>query len=138
MFITRANGGRFEMAIVTMLTCVLFFTSSLLLPYVPTVLASALVLFLGIELLLEAVWESAQTLVLLEWGVVMVTLFACTFLGFAEGFGVGIGTATAVYLVYGVVDSVRVSMLCYIFTVVLIYETESSSYTVGRMERDTP
>ncbi|KAF9467786.1 sulfate transporter family-domain-containing protein [Collybia nuda] len=105
VFITRANGGRFEMAIVTGLTCILFFTSSLLLPYVPTVLASALVLFLGIELLLEAVWESAQTLVLLEWGVVMTTLFACTFLGFAEGFGVGIGTATAVYLVYGVVDS---------------------------------
>jgi hypothetical protein len=106
VFITRASGGRFEMAIVTFLTTILFFTSSLLLPYVPTILASALVLFLGMELLLEAVWESARTLVLLEWSIVMATLLACTFLGFGEGFAVGIGAATVVYLVYGVVDSV--------------------------------
>jgi hypothetical protein len=31
----------------------------------------------------------------------------CTFLGFAEGFGVGIGAAAMVYLTYGVIDSVR-------------------------------
>jgi len=105
VFVTRANGGRFEMTLVTMLTCVLFFTSSLLLPYVPTVLASGLVLFLGMELILEAVWESAQTLVFLEWGVVVCTLLACTFFGFAEGFAVGIGTAAIVYLVYGALDS---------------------------------
>ncbi|KDQ59289.1 hypothetical protein JAAARDRAFT_57211 [Jaapia argillacea MUCL 33604] len=105
VFVTRAGGGRFECALVTLLTFILFLTSSLLLPYVPTVLASALVLFLGIELLSEAVWEAAKTLVLLEWSVVMATLLACTFLGFAEGFGVGIATATVVYLAYGVVDS---------------------------------
>ncbi len=69
-------------------------------------LASALVLFLGIELLLEAVWESAKTLLWLEWSIVVGTLMACTFLGFAEGFGVGIGAAIVVYFVYGVVDSV--------------------------------
>jgi len=97
------------MTLVTMLTCVLFFTSSLLLPYVPTVLASGLVLFLGMELILEAVWESAQTLVFLEWGVVVCTLLACTFFGFAEGFAVGIGTAAIVYLVYGALDSVCIS-----------------------------
>ncbi|PBK77738.1 hypothetical protein ARMSODRAFT_6448 [Armillaria solidipes] len=105
VFFTRANGGRFEAAFVTLLTFVLFLTSGLLLPYVPTVLASALVLFLGIELLLEAVWESAKTLVWLEWSIVVGTLVACTFLGFAEGFGVGIGAAIIVYFVYGVVDS---------------------------------
>ncbi|KAK0240515.1 hypothetical protein EDD85DRAFT_999814 [Armillaria nabsnona] len=105
VFFTRANGGRFEAALVTLLTFVLFLTSGLLLPYVPTVLASALVLFLGIELLLEAVWESAKTLVWLEWSIVVGTLMACTFLGFAEGFGVGIGAAILVYFVYGVVDS---------------------------------
>ncbi|KAK0448347.1 sulfate transporter family-domain-containing protein [Desarmillaria tabescens] len=105
VFFTRANGGRFEAALVTLLTFVLFLTSGLLLPYVPTVLASALVLFLGIELLLEAVWESAKTLVWLEWSIVVGTLMACTFLGFAEGFGVGIGAAIVVYFVYGVVDS---------------------------------
>jgi MFS superfamily sulfate permease-like transporter len=122
------------MAIVTMLTFVLFLTSSLLLPYVPTVLASALVLFLGMELLLEAVWESAQTLVLLEWGVVMATLLACTFLGFAEGFGVGIGAAAVVYLVYGLVDSVGVSEPFYAIPRVLTSDTASSCYAMGRME----
>ncbi|KAF9444033.1 hypothetical protein P691DRAFT_807989 [Macrolepiota fuliginosa MF-IS2] len=105
VFITRAHGGRIECAIVTILTFVLFLTASLLLPYVPTVLASALVLFLGIELMLEAVWESAQSLILLEWCIVIGTLLSCTFLGFAEGFGVGIGAAAVVYLVFGVVDS---------------------------------
>ncbi|KAK0197494.1 hypothetical protein F5146DRAFT_1130353 [Armillaria mellea] len=105
LFFTRANGGRFEAALVTLLTFVLFLTSGLLLPYVPTVLASALVLFLGIELLLEAIWESAKMLVWLEWSIVVVTLLACTFLGFAEGFGVGVEAAIVVYFVYGVVDS---------------------------------
>ncbi|PBK96451.1 hypothetical protein ARMGADRAFT_696861 [Armillaria gallica] len=105
VFFTRANGGRFEAALVTLFTFVLFLTSGLLLPYVPTMLASALVLFLGIELLLEAVWESAKTLLWLEWSIVVGTLMACTFLGFAEGFGVGIGAAIVVYFVYGVVDS---------------------------------
>jgi len=85
-------------------------TASLLLPYVPTVLASALVLFLGIELMLEAVWESAQSLILLEWCIVIGTLMSCTFIGFAEGFGVGIGAAAVVYLAFGVVDSVRHSV----------------------------
>jgi len=85
-------------------------TASLLLPYVPTVLASALVLFLGIELMLEAVWESAQSLILLEWCIVIGTLMSCTFIGFAEGFGVGIGAAAVVYLAFGVVDSVRRSV----------------------------
>jgi len=91
-----------------MLTFVLYLTSSLLLPYVPAVLASAMVLFIGMELLLEAVWESSQTFVFLEWCIVMSTLLASTLLGFAEGFGIGIGTAAVVYLIYGVVDSVGV------------------------------
>lgn len=66
-----------------------------------------MVMFLGIELMIEAVWESAQTLVLLEYLVVIGTLLACTFAGFAPGFGIGIATAAVVYLAYGVVDSVR-------------------------------
>lgn len=96
------------MTLVIFLTFILFLTSGLLLPYIPTVLASALVLFLGIELFLEAVWESAKTLAWLEWGISVGTLLACTFLGFAEGFGVGIGAATVVYLAYGVIDSVSI------------------------------
>lgn len=89
-----------------LLTAALFFTSGLLLPYVPTILASALVLFFGIELFLEATWEASKTLTWMEYAVVLATLAACTFLGFAEGFGVGIGAAAVVYLMYGVIDSV--------------------------------
>jgi len=78
-------------------------------PYVPTVLASTLVLFLGIELTSEAVWESAKTLTFTEWLVVVVTLNACAFLGFAPGFGVGVGAATVVYLFWGFLDTVCLS-----------------------------
>ncbi|KAF7374161.1 Sulfate transporter [Mycena sanguinolenta] len=105
VYFTRAKGGRFELAIVSALTAVLIICSGLLLPYVPTILASALVLFLGIELFLEAIWEASKTLSWMEYAIVLATLTACTFLGFAEGFGVGIGAAAAVYLMYGVIDS---------------------------------
>jgi hypothetical protein len=70
-----------------------------------------MVLFLGIELFLGATWEASSSLAPLEWAVVMGTLAACTFFGFAEGFGAGVGTATVVYLIYGVLDSVRTSCL---------------------------
>ncbi|KAK7007950.1 hypothetical protein R3P38DRAFT_3593018 [Favolaschia claudopus] len=105
VYVTRAKGGRFELFIVSILTGALFFTSGFLLPYVPTILASALILFIGIELFLEAIWEASKTLAWMEYAIVLGTLAACTFLGFAEGFGVGIGAAGAVYLVYGVIDS---------------------------------
>ncbi|KAJ7096991.1 sulfate transporter family-domain-containing protein [Mycena crocata] len=105
VYVTRAKGGRFELWLVMALTVALFFTASLLLPYVPTILASALVLFIGIELFLEAMWEASKTLTGMEYAVVVGTLAGCTFLGFAEGFGIGIGAATVVYLLYGVIDS---------------------------------
>ncbi|KAJ7118124.1 hypothetical protein C8R44DRAFT_923357 [Mycena epipterygia] len=105
VYFTRAKGGRFELWLVILLTAALFFISGLLLPHVPTILASALVLFLGMELFLEATWEASKTLAWMEYAVVMGTLAACTFLGFAEGFGVGIGAAMVVYLMYGVIDS---------------------------------
>ncbi|KAJ7159018.1 sulfate transporter family-domain-containing protein [Mycena crocata] len=105
VYVTRAKGGRFELWLVIALTGALFFTSSLLLPYVPTILASALVLFIGIELFLEAMWEASKTLTGMEYAIVVGTLAGCTFLGFAEGFGIGIGAATVVYLLYGVIDS---------------------------------
>ncbi|KAJ7704782.1 sulfate transporter family-domain-containing protein [Mycena rosella] len=105
VYVTRANGGRFELSLVIALTTALFFVSGLLLPYVPTILASALVLFIGTELALEAAWEASKTLAWMEYAVVLSTLAGCTFLGFAEGFGVGIGAAALVYLLYGVIDS---------------------------------
>ncbi|KAJ6459182.1 hypothetical protein C8R47DRAFT_1162310 [Mycena vitilis] len=105
VYVTRAKGGRFELLLISLLEAALFFGAGRLLPYVPTILASALVLFIGIELALEAVWEASKTLAGMEYAVVIGTLVGCTFLGFAEGFGVGIGAAAVVYLVYGVIDS---------------------------------
>lgn len=84
----------------------LFFVSSLILPYVPTILASTLVLFLGLELMIESLWESAKTLIWSEWGIVVGTLLACTFLGFAPGFGVGIALAILVYVMLAAKDTV--------------------------------
>lgn len=106
VFFSRAGGGRFEAGVVTALTFVFFFISSLVLPYVPTILASVLVLFLGIELTLEAVWESSKTLSFAEWLVVVTTLIACAFLGFAPGFGVGIGAAGVLYIFWSISDTV--------------------------------
>ncbi|KAJ7501842.1 hypothetical protein B0H11DRAFT_2275042 [Mycena galericulata] len=105
VYVTRAKGGRFELSLVILLTGSVFLVAGLLLPYVPTILASALVLFIGVELFLEATWEASKTLAGMEYAIVLATLIACTFLGFAEGFGVGIGAATVVYLLYGVIDS---------------------------------
>ncbi|KAL8681976.1 MAG: hypothetical protein Q9186_001918 [Xanthomendoza sp. 1 TL-2023] len=101
----RAGGGRLEAGVVTALMVVFFFVASKILPYVPTVLASSLVLFLGIELTFEAIWETAKTSTVAEWLVMMTTLIACTFLGFAPGFGIGIGAAILLYAVTGALDT---------------------------------
>ena len=85
---------------------VFFFVASRMLPYVPTILASTLVLFLGIELTIEGVWEAAKSLNFTEWLVTVATLVACTFRGFAQGFGVGIGTAALNYLFLKLIDRV--------------------------------
>ncbi|KAF9237004.1 hypothetical protein BU15DRAFT_63510 [Melanogaster broomeanus] len=87
------------------LTIVLFFVSSLILPYVPTILASTLVLFLGIELMTEALWESIKSLLWCEYVVVLGTLLACTFVGFAPGFGIGLGLAVVMHFAWCVIDS---------------------------------
>jgi len=96
-----------------MLTIVLFFFSSAILHYVPTIIAATLVLFLGIELMTEALWESAKKLTLYEWIVVFGTLLSCTFLGFAPGIAIGIGLAMILYVGLSVAGSVgaRLNML---------------------------
>lgn len=76
--------------------------------YIPTILASGLVLFLGIELTFEAAWESAKDLIWSEWLVVMATLLSCTFLGFAPGVGVGLAAAMMVYTGWGCWDLVSI------------------------------
>lgn len=92
---------------VILVTAAFFVAAPIVLPFVPTVLASALVLFLGIELSLEALWEGAKTMLPTEYFVAIVTLVACTFAGFAEGFGIGLGTALGVYLLWRSVDAGR-------------------------------
>lgn len=92
--------------IVIALTVALFFVSSLILPYIPTVLASTLVLFLGIELMIEALWDITKTLLWCEWVVVMGMLVACTFIVFTPGFGVGIALAMILHLGWSAFDSV--------------------------------
>jgi hypothetical protein len=114
VFFTRAGGGRYEAGAVILLTFVLFVVSSYLLLYIPTILASGLVLFLGIELTLEAVLESTKDLIWTEWLVVMATLLSCTFLGFAPGVGVGIAAAIVVYTGWGCWD--LVSNLTFVIT----------------------
>ncbi|KIJ65767.1 hypothetical protein HYDPIDRAFT_87501 [Hydnomerulius pinastri MD-312] len=104
-FFTFAGGGRFEGTVVILLTIVLFFVSSLILPYIPTILASTLVLFLGIELMTEALFESIKSLLWCEYAVVLGTLLACTFVGFAPGFGIGLGLAMVMHFGWCVVDS---------------------------------
>ncbi|KAJ5315913.1 hypothetical protein N7476_006220 [Penicillium atrosanguineum] len=101
---SRAGGKRVEAGIVILFTAVLYVVSSKLIAYIPTILASGLVLFLGIELTLEAVLESAKYFVWSEWLVVIATLFSCTFIGFAPGVGVRICTAFVVYTGWGCFD----------------------------------
>lgn len=100
----------------------------MIIPYVPTVLASTLVLFLGIELTLEAVWESSKTQQFTEWLVIMTTVIACTFLGYAIGLGVGIGAAIIIYLFWNVRDTVSLCLSAlYASEVLTISIVESSS-----------
>ncbi|KAF3490577.1 sulfate transporter [Arthroderma uncinatum] len=95
---TFAGGGRPEALAVTGFTCVLFFTSKHLLPYVPTILASILVLFLGLDLITEALWTSAHELLWSEWAIVLGTVLACTFIGFLPGFAMGLVIALALMI----------------------------------------
>jgi hypothetical protein len=89
-FFKRAGGRRREGAFVALFTFAFFFVSFRVLPYVPTIQASTLVLFIGIELTVEALWESSAMLIWHEWSIVASTTLACTFIGFAPGIGVGL------------------------------------------------
>jgi MFS superfamily sulfate permease-like transporter len=84
-----------------------FFVSSHILPYVPTILASALILNIGIELMIEALWESSSSLVWHEWVTVAGTTLACSFIGFAPGIGIGLVIIVSLYFVREAFHTVR-------------------------------
>ncbi|KAF9467845.1 hypothetical protein BDZ94DRAFT_1210280 [Collybia nuda] len=105
LFFIRAGGSRKEAISVAILTLVIFFISSYLLPYIPTLLAGAFVLFISLELMIESLWDSTKTLQLGEWTIVMGTVVACTFLGFAPGVGVGFGVTLVMHFWWTSIDS---------------------------------
>ncbi|KAI0572199.1 sulfate transporter [Pyrenophora tritici-repentis] len=104
-FFHHAEGGRREAAFVALFTLAFFFVSFRVLPYVPTIQASVLVLFVGIELTLKALWESSASLSCWEWTVVASTTLACTFLGFASGTGVGLAIVVVLQFCHHVFDT---------------------------------
>lgn len=125
-FFHRAKGGRLEAAFVALFTLVFFFISFRVLPYVPTIQASALVLFVGIELMVEALWESTASLTCCEWTVVVSTTVACTLLGFAPGVGVGLAVVVVLQFCYHILDTVACHVSSEEHT--LIYRTATSSH----------
>lgn len=86
----RAGGHRCESVLVALFTLAFFFVSSQVLPYVPTIQAATLVLYIGIELIIESLWESSASLKCSEWVTVAGTTLACSLIGFAPGAGVGL------------------------------------------------
>ncbi|KAF3031139.1 hypothetical protein E8E12_000454 [Didymella heteroderae] len=89
-FFARASGHRPDALMVLLITFAFLFLSSRVLPYVPTIMASTLVLFIGIELVLDALWASTKHLLWYEWIVVLGTTIGCSVLGFVPGIGVGL------------------------------------------------
>ena len=61
----------------------------------------------------------------------MITLITCTFLGYAIGFGAGVGAATVFYLLYGILDTVRLSAALPLTIHSLTKETESPAGRYG-------
>lgn len=86
----RAGGRHKDARVTAALTGIAIFLAPYLFPYFPTVQAAVSVLFLGIELSLDAIWESSKTLVWHEWTAVVGTVLGCCFLGFAPGIGLGL------------------------------------------------
>lgn len=102
----RAKGRRTEATIVMGITFAFLFLSPRILPYVPTVLASTLILHIGIELVIEALWDSSKQFIWYEWTVTLGTTIGCSTAGFLPGIGIGILVVIAVQFWHHIVDSV--------------------------------
>ncbi|TFK33141.1 sulfate transporter family-domain-containing protein [Crucibulum laeve] len=105
MLFTKAGGRRFEAMLVTIFTFVFLLLTGIILRYLPTITPACIVMYLGMELMFEVLWDSTKILLWSEWGVVTSTTVACVLLGFAPGFGVGIGVAMLAHFVWGILDS---------------------------------
>lgn len=74
------------------------------------IIASILVFFLGIELTLDALWDSSRNLMWSEWTTVLGTLCACNFIGFAPGSRIGLAIALVFQAVWSIVEAVSALM----------------------------
>lgn len=90
-------------------TFAFMFLSSQVLPYVPTILASTLILFIGIELVVDALWASTNHMVWYEYIIVLGTTIGCSIVGFVPGIGVGLMIVVVLQFWHYVVDSVCTS-----------------------------
>ncbi|KAI5295216.1 hypothetical protein KEM52_002013 [Ascosphaera acerosa] len=103
---TFAGGGRVEGFITAVVTLVTFFCAGRLLPYVPTIVAAVLVCFLGLDLVIESLVIPAKELLWSEWAIAFGTAMACTWIGFLEGFGIGVAAAIIQYCLWNFYDMV--------------------------------
>ncbi|KAI5305011.1 hypothetical protein KEM56_005505 [Ascosphaera pollenicola] len=101
---TFAGGGRPEGLATTFLTLVTFFCSGRLLRVLPTIMAAVLVCYCALELMIEALWCTAHELLWTEWLIAVGTMLACTFIGFLQGFALGMASAVIMYCLWNFID----------------------------------
>lgn len=111
-----AEGKRSEAIIVTLLGLGPLFTSSHILPYIPTILASIVVLYIGLQLLTESLWQSSGTMLWDEWITVAGTTLSCSLLGFAQGIGIGLAISVALSFLSSSLASVCAQTSSRLFT----------------------
>jgi MFS superfamily sulfate permease-like transporter len=127
-----------EVLFVALLTFGFFFISPYFLPYIPTVLAAAFVLFIGLELMFEGIWKSAKALQWSEYFVVIGTVAACTFLGFSPGLGVGIVIAIVVHFWWVTVNSVSRCLTTPHYTPDLLTQRARSTTVLSFVDKTAP
>jgi MFS superfamily sulfate permease-like transporter len=101
-----AEGKHKDAVIVTLVGCAFFFASSHVLPYIPTILASTLVLYIGLLLMIDGLWKTSGCMVWSEWIIVLGTTLGCTFLGFAQGIATGLGISVVLHYLLDTYNSV--------------------------------